>query len=339
VTLWILSLIAMLSLNKQLMRQFVPVITPTTTPVIATSTPVIATTTVIITPATTTPNVPVVSTSTPEVSTSTATTTSGVIATTTSPVIIPTPAPVPVVSGYGLNQNTTVVESDSLGNSANSNWWVNSGGYFYINNGIGKTVQGSLPTTDKWQQLYASSNALDTDNGFHPQNIFRLVTKSSWKNYTEQGYFKINAYNESASPNRAEHNGFLFFNRYQDGQNLYYTGIRVDGYAVIKKKLNSTYYTMDYKRVFPGTYNRTSNPNLIPKNVWIGLRSVVKDNPDGTVSIKVYADLQNNGTWALIAEATDNGSQYGPVISASASAGIRTDFMDVEVKDYSVMPM
>ena len=38
----------------------------------------------------------------------------------------------------------------------------------------------------------------------------------------------------------------LLFNRYQDGQTLYYGGVRVDGAAVIKKKLAGVYTTLAY---------------------------------------------------------------------------------------------
>jgi hypothetical protein len=252
------------------------------------------------------------------------------VATSTGPVII-TP-----VSTYGLNSNTTLNETGSMNEGSNPYWWLNSGGYFLVNSGIGKTSQGSLAQNDPWRLEYASTNPEDTDNGYHPQNIFRLVTKSTWKNLLQEAYFNVNAYNTSASSNRAEHNGFLFFNRYVNSDNLYYTGIRVDGHAIIKKKINGTYYTMAEEPVYPGTYNRTSNPNLIPTNASIGLRSMVVDNSNGSVSIKVYMDKNHTGNWELVAEAIDNGSTYGPIIDQKASAGIRTDFMDAEFSGYTI---
>jgi hypothetical protein len=151
----------------------------------------------------------------------------------------------------------------------------------------------------------------------------------------QKGYFKIAKDNLSESTNREGHNGLLFFNRYQNGQNLYYTGLRVDGNAVIKKKLNSTYYTLVLNKVFAGEYNRTTNPNLLPHNTWIGLKSVVTNNSNGSVSIKLYMDNGNTGTWTLVAEAVDSG-QNGAPITAAAAAGVRTDFMDVELTRYSL---
>ncbi len=255
----------------------------------------------------------------------------------------PTPEPEPqptagaTLSTYGLSTNATLTETGSMSESTSPSWWVNSGAYFTISNGIGKTVQGNLTSTDPWRVLYGKNNPLDTDGGYHPQNLLRLLTKSTWQNLEQTGYFNIAKYNVSDSPNRDAHNGILFFNRYKDGNNLYYTGLRVDGRAIIKKKVNGTYYTLASVPVFSGSYNRSTNPNLLPTNSWIGLRSVVTDTADGKVSIKVYADKAGNGTWQLVAEALDDGSKYGAVIRAKASAGIRTDFMDVSLKNYSVV--
>lgn len=195
-------------------------------------------------------------------------------------------------------------------------------------------MQGSLPAGSKWQRTYAASNPLDTDNGFHPQNILRLVTRSKWQDFRQEAYFRITRDQLSRSPNREGHNGLLLFNRYQDGQNLYYTGVRVDGNAVIKKKINGRYYTMAFRKIYPGTYNRSSNPNLLPKDTWIGLRSEVVNNSNGTATIKLYVDNGRTGKWTLAAEAVDNGKSYSEVIRAPGYGGIRTDFMDIEFDDY-----
>jgi len=237
-----------------------------------------------------------------------------------------------------FNSTYTVKEAGSMNESNNSNWWVSSGGYFYSANSIGSTISGALPAIDPWRVAFSISNSLDTDNGYYPQNIFRLVLRSQWQNFTQQVYFKIDKDNLSASPNRNSSNGLLFFNRYEDAFNLYYTGIRVDGYATIKKKTGGTYYTLAYKPFISGSvYNRDSNPNLMPKNTWIGLRSIVQNNTDGTVSIKLYVDNGKTGNWVLVAEAKDDGKSYGGSAFLNAGyAGIRTDFMDVEFQNYSI---
>jgi len=157
------------------------------------------------------------------------------------------------------------------------------------------------------------------------------VTRNTWQNAQEEAYFKITADNLSASPNRNASNGILFFNRYQDGNNLYYTGIRVDGAAVIKKKQNGAYTTLIYNKIFSGTYDHAKNPNLLPKNTWIGLRSETVNNVNGSVTIRLYLDEGWTGVWQLVAEAVDKGSS--PILK-TGYGGIRTDFMDVLFENF-----
>jgi hypothetical protein len=234
--------------------------------------------------------------------------------------------------------NRTLQEAGSMAESPDNDWWLNSGAYVYFKDGIGSTVHGDLPSSDFWYKAYASANPTDTDGGLHPQNLFRLVSKSTnWKNYVQQIYFKGDKYNLSDSGERDGFNGMLFFNRYADENNLYYTGIRVDGNLEIKKKKNGTYYTMLIAPVFPGTFNRATNPNLLPMNSWIGFRTQIQDTPEGKVDIKVYVDKSGSGDFQLFGEAVDDGSQYGgAIMDAPASVGLRTDFMDAEFKNYQI---
>ncbi|MDP3962991.1 MAG: hypothetical protein Q8Q39_00665 [bacterium] len=246
-----------------------------------------------------------------------------------SPIPLPSPATRPSVIG---KIKKTTEEAGAMQESKDSDWWVNSGAYFMIDDRIGRTVQGNLPADNPWRVAYAAANPVDTDNGYHPQNIFRLVTRTAKKNVTQEGYFRINEYHdESKSPNRAEHNGLLFFSRYKNSGNLYYAGIRVDGNMVIKKKVNGTYHTLALVRVYPGTYDRALQPNLIPERTWIGLKTVVADEPGG-VRVRAYMDRDRAGTWTLVAEAVDDGASWGPLLNAGY-AGTRTDFMDVEIAD------
>ena len=237
---------------------------------------------------------------------------------------------------YLFNSSGTLNEASSLLLSTSPYWWVNSGAKLTIDQGTGKTIQGNLPENDKWRKAYAIANPVDTDNGYHPQNIFRLVTKGKWHNFTQQAYFKVNMNHLSASPNRSESNGLLLFDRYVDSQNLYYSGVRVDGTAVIKKKKGSIYYTLAQQKVFPGTYDHDTSPNLIPKGQWIGIKSEVKTTTDDKVSIKLYTDVGNTGVWKLVLSALDDGVNSQGIIDSNANAGIRTDFMDIEFNDYTI---
>lgn len=220
-------------------------------------------------------------------------------------------------------------ETGSMAESSSPYFWLNSGGILNISDGRGRTIQGNLSSSDKWRLIYLRSNPIDTDQGYHPQNLFRLITRSKWQNFSETAYFRITKNQISSSPNRDVSNGLLLFSRYQDGNNLYYAGIRVDGNAVIKKKLNGRYYTLASKKIFTGVYNRDSNPSLLPKNKWMGLKSMINTS-NGKVNIKLYLDRHWNLNWTLVLEADD----YSSPILNEGHAGIRTDFMDVEFDNF-----
>lgn len=234
--------------------------------------------------------------------------------------------------------NGILEETGNMSKSANPDWWLNSGALLAFENGVAKTIQGELPKDSPWQINYSHSNPDSTDQGYHPQNIFRLLTRTKWKNYAQQAYYKITNYNVSASQHRDMSNAFLLFDHYQDGNNLYYAGIRVDGDAVIKKKINGVYYTIAEKKFFSSDpYNRELNPILIPQNTWIGLKTEVKTNPDNTVFIGLYVDNGRTGAWSLLLEAIDDGKSYGgAAITEAGYGGIRTDFMDVELDEYMI---
>jgi len=195
-------------------------------------------------------------------------------------------------------------------------------------------VEGELAYTDSFRLLYMASNSTDTDNGHHPQNIFRLVTRAKFKNFTQQVFFNIQKINLSASPNRNQSNGVLFFHRYQDGDNLYYVGIRVDGYAIVKKKRHGHYYELKSVAVYPGHYNRETLPNLLPINRWLGLRTVIADNANGNVEITMYLnDDQLGPGWIKTLQVEDTGANVERLLN-EGHAGIRTDFMDVRFDNY-----
>lgn len=228
--------------------------------------------------------------------------------------------------------NATLEEASSMSQSSDSAWFLDSGAYFIMGNGIARTVFGELASNDPWRREYVDENPVDTDNGLHPQNIFRLISKNSWHNVDQTLYFRINRINLSTSWNRNESNGVLLLSGYRNQDNLYYGGIRVDGTSIIKKKINGDYYDLDQREVYPGNYDRTTSPNLLPLGKWIGLRTVTKALSSGDVSIDVYLDNDATGSWIQIAHAIDDGSE-GSVFT-SGNVGVRTDFADVEFKQY-----
>lgn len=80
----------------------------------------------------------------------------------------------------------TLFEAGSMNETQSPYWWLNSGGIFYSEGGTGKSVQGELPSDNFWRELYNKNNPWETDNGFHPMNIYRLVTRNQCKNFTKE---------------------------------------------------------------------------------------------------------------------------------------------------------
>ncbi len=238
---------------------------------------------------------------------------------------------------FNFDGTRAVTEAGEMEESGDSYWWLNSGAFLYIDNGAARTVSGELPFLSYWRILYAKTSGVDTDRGYHPQNLFRLVSRSDWEDVSMTAYFRIDRDNLSASPNRNASNGLLLMTRYHDGDNLYYAGIRVDGNAIIKKKIGGTYFTLAEKKIFAGTYDHDKNPSLLPIHEWVGLRSITKNNPDGTVTVTLLMDLKSTGEWKEIASAVDSGKELGGAPHLAAGhIGIRTDFMDVSFREVSV---
>ena len=150
--------------------------------------------------------------------------------------------------------------------------------------------------------------------------------------------FKIQHTNLTDIPNRDGYSGVLLFSRYQDSDDLYYAGIRQDGTSVIKKKIGGVYYTLDEETVFPGTYDKVTNPTLIPQKQWMRLRLTTVDQPDGSVALNLYLDKSNTGDYQLVAHAIDAKGKYGgtDVVRGPAYMGIRTDYEDVFFNDYKI---
>lgn len=217
-------------------------------------------------------------------------------------------------------------------------WWVNSGAFFFVKSWTWSTVQWELEAGSKWQVSYSKYGGwLETDWWFHPQNIFRLILNEKFKSFNQEAYFKINRYILSTDVHRRDPNWILLFNRYVDSNNLYYTWIRVDWNAIIKKKLKWNYYTLASKKILDWVYNRDTNPNLLPVNSWIWIKSEIKNLNEKSVIINLYSDLKNDWNWILVLSAIDNVDTSSiDIINESWYAWIRTDFMDVDIDRYYI---
>ena len=246
-----------------------------------------------------------------------------------------------------FDRQKVIKEANPMSESLDKNWWVNSGGYLSINNGTASTIQGTLPQNDTFRIGYSSDKSEDTDNGYRPQNIFRMVNRNIWAgNYTAEVYFKYSKYNNitnTMGKNLGADNGVSLMVNYQDENNLYYVGLRADGFAGIKKKMDSDYSVLQNPvKVFPGVYKHYDN--LIPQDKWIGIRAVVEEqrHNDTTISgkdqayIAMYIDEKGDGSsWKYVTSYLDQNSTTTTTFK-QGHTGIRTDFIDAQFRDFKV---
>lgn len=232
---------------------------------------------------------------------------------------------------YSFSTPGVLEESRLMGDSSSPYFWLASGAKLIVEDGVGKTIQGPL-VSDNWKNIYAKKNAVDTDLGVYPQNSFRLLTRSEWHDFTEEVSFKINKTNLTDSYNRDAYSGFFLFSKFKNDNNYYYAGVRMDGQAVIKKKVNGVFYTLGSVQVFGETraYNRDSNPNLLPQDKALRLRLVTKDLSDTSSELLLYVD-RGDGIWLPVLDVTDKNALRGITY-----AGIESDFMDVVLDNYNL---
>lgn len=236
---------------------------------------------------------------------------------------------------YKFEQNGTLEEAPSMEQSSSPYFWLNSGGRLTIENGFGRTIQGALNRNDEWRALYYASNPIDTDNGARPQNLFRLITRSSWSSPEQTLRFNITKTNPTNTPNRGAWSGVFLMSHYQDNDHLYYAGIRFDGSAVIKKKCRGAYHTLASAPLFT---SRQSSQNAIPTDTWHEMRSVVYTDENDAVIVELWMRAPETKQWRLIVSAADNYQlNRTPILTGSSHVGIRTDYSDVTFDRYEVI--
>lgn len=239
---------------------------------------------------------------------------------------------------YEFESPSILTETITPEESSSPYFWLVSGAKLIIADGIGTTIQGSLPTLDRWRLKYSLASHEDTEGGYAPQNLFLLLTRSEWDNVRVSADFRITGDNFTESPNRNASNGLFLVSRHLDNETSYYAGMRVDGYAVITKRFKGTYYTMVEKRVFEGEYIREKDINLLPHNEWISLQSETSTDHDGTVTISLSMKRKGESEWTELVRATDDGTSYASTtpLVGKFPVGIRTDFMDAEFDNFWV---
>lgn len=238
---------------------------------------------------------------------------------------------------FTFDTNGTLQEAGSPKESSSAYWWLNSGGTLAIENGTGRTARRGQSVTDRWFQAYKMNNALDTDSGRYPQNLFRLISQSEVGDADISMAFRILGINLTDTPNRDVWSGVFLFSRYRDSDNLYYAGVRQDGHVVIKKKIDGQYHTLAEEEYFKSLrpYERDTNPNFIPGQTWLQLRLVTKREDD---DIRLTLYLKENNDWVEVLSVLDDGVG-GNAFTEPGRFGIRTDYMDVEFDNYQVTPL
>lgn len=237
--------------------------------------------------------------------------------------------------GSSLEGGSVLEETARPEQSASPDLWLNSGGRFLLAGDGGSTLQGELPADDRWRIAYSRSSPRETDDGFRPQNIFRLVTRRADDDYRAEATVVVRRTNRSASAARNASNGVFLFLRYRDGDHLYVAGIRVDGQAAIKKK-NGGYRTMALRPLYegsPGAWSRDGNASLIPEGRPIALAAEIQNAGGGSAVIRLFVD------GALVLETVDDGRSFGGPVYPDGRSGVRTDFMDAEFSGLRMDPL
>lgn len=238
---------------------------------------------------------------------------------------------------YDFKRDGTLIEAKDPDASADPYLWLASGAKMILRRNQGATIEGGLHGLDIWRFRYAQRAALDTEGGYAPQNLFRLITRSVWENVRIEASFRITRDNFTESPRRNASNGLFLMPRYKAENETYLAGLRVDGMAVIRKKFHGTYVILAEKKIFEGEYVREKDINLLPHNEWIMLRSDTTTDDEGLVHITLFMKLPDETKWTELLRATDDETlSSSPPITGALPVGIRSDFMDVEFDNLRV---
>lgn len=213
--------------------------------------------------------------------------------------------------------------------AAASSWWYNF-------NSAGTLAQSASATQSRSQYLWlAAGRSLVIQNGIGATpagtTIYQLFNKTSVTNASVQIDVNRVKDNLSNSADRKSYLGESIITRYTDANNYYYAGIRADGAAVIKKKVNGVYTTLAQKQVLPGTYS-TTNYDLMPQGKWMSLKLVVADNAGGQPVLTFSTDIGRTGTWTQALAVTDTSA----ALKSAGLVGIQNDYADAQFDNFIV---
>jgi hypothetical protein len=217
--------------------------------------------------------------------------------------------------GYGLDPQDPLVR--------------NSDGTLTIGGGIARSTPGTT-------RLYVLT----------PKNDAGEYTAPQWQNVEMTAYFlcgtptrKVSAQALILSTRSGE--------RHNDDApcegTSYHATLRFDGQAGFKKEI---WHTGGYTDLRPDPAPRPWP--TVPEGRWIGMKHLCRNCDGGRhVKLQLYLDLEENNTWQLVAETTDEGGWEGQrqscdraqdfIISmARPAVYLRTDYVPLEVTKFSV---
>ena len=167
-------------------------------------------------------------------------------------------------------------------------------------------------------------------------SVFRLRTaRSDFPDNIQRLHARINEFYGFPDRPAVPWDGVVLWPRYATEFHLYFAyALRKDGKVSLTKKCpggdpnGRNYYNGGtYYDLTPETYHA---PTVLGK--WYSLATSAKDNPDGSVTVKLY----RGGN--VVAEATDDGIGCAP-IRAPSRLGIRADNVDANFSHYVVSPL
>jgi hypothetical protein len=199
--------------------------------------------------------------------------------------------------------------------AARSGLWDMNSGSLFCRSGAGWTGKpDDIPPNP------ASTNGTNSA-------VFRMTSHRSDFGDVSVSFSLLNrGLSTSPSTPAASWDGIHLWLRYQGEAHLYYASFnRRDGTSVIKKKVpggpsnGGTYYELS---------PYVSHP--VPYGAWQKARASVVNNPDGSVTIRLYDGDK------LLVSAVDDGSVGGAPIRAPGRVGIRGDNADLTFDDFTV---
>ena len=218
----------------------------------------------------------------------------------------------------GLLANEYAYRHPNADGAVKSLNWETTSGSLFASGGAGWTGLPDDRSPDK-----------DSSHGTHSA-IFRLTTvRSDFRDVAVEFKLRNQGLSFTRSTPAVNWDGIHVFLRYQSPCSLYYASVnRRDDKVVIKKKIpggpsnGGTYFSLTSELA-----------HKVPYRKWQRVRAEIRDTPQGSVRIALYADN------VLLAKAVDDGSVGGPPIQNPGKVGLRGDNANFKFSGFTATPL